>query len=203
MRSSRGGLEAASTLDMMVRNWPRQAAWGSSTASFEESSSSTRVDALKKSRSSRMKILNSSTNEALNSPGLAVMRFSIASLATKSSGPALRCSLFCSVCLISSFRSLGMSLRWAMSRMRVSGTLWRNSPLKEGRRLCMRRAASVICTSAAASSGEGGELRMVSPMLHSKDLNICRARLAWWLGRWCPPVSAHWMAPVLIQVAYT
>jgi len=46
----------------------------------------------------------------LNLPGLAVTRASIASVVCRSSGPALRCSLFCRVCLISAFRSLGMSL---------------------------------------------------------------------------------------------
>lgn len=48
------------------------------------------------------------------------------SVATRSSGPALRCSLFCSVCLISCLSSWGMSLRCAMSRIRVRGVdaLW-------------------------------------------------------------------------------
>ena len=46
---------------------------------------------------------------ATSSPGTAVTRASMASVVCKSSGPALRCSLFCSVCLISALSSLGMS----------------------------------------------------------------------------------------------
>lgn len=50
-----------------------------------------------------------------------VYRASARPLRTRSSGPALRCSLFWMVCLISCFSSCGMSPRCAMSRMRVSG----------------------------------------------------------------------------------
>lgn len=57
---------------------------------------SAKEPALKKSRSSAVKILNSLTKSwEYSAPG-AVMRFSTASVATKSSGPALRCNLFCS-----------------------------------------------------------------------------------------------------------
>jgi len=56
---------------------------------------------LKKSLSSWWNILNCSTNASLYSPGFFVILVSIASVATKSSGPALRWSLFCIVCLIS------------------------------------------------------------------------------------------------------
>jgi hypothetical protein len=45
-------------------------------------------------------------------------------------------------------------------------------------------------------------LRTLYPSM-CEHLNIWSALLAWWLGRWCPPVSTHAMAPVLIQVAYT
>lgn len=41
--------------------------------------------------------------------------WSLGSCPGKATPPAERCSLFCSVCLISSFRDLGMSLRCAMS----------------------------------------------------------------------------------------
>ena len=59
------------------------------------------LPALKKSLSSLWKILNCSTNASLYSPGFWVILASIASVATKSSGPALRWSLFCIVCFIS------------------------------------------------------------------------------------------------------
>ena len=100
------------------------------------------VRALKKSFSSAWKVRNSATKGALYWPGNALMRCSIASVATRSSGPALRCSLFWMVCLISCFRSLGMSLRWAMSRMRVRGTAWVKEPLKEGSQGRMARQLS-------------------------------------------------------------
>lgn len=48
------------------------------------------LPALKKSLSSLWNILNCSTNDSLYSPGFLVIFASIASVATKSSGPAFR-----------------------------------------------------------------------------------------------------------------
>lgn len=69
------------------------------------SNCSVKLPALKKSFNSVKNILNCSTNASLNWPGVLVMRFSIASVAIKSSGPAFLCSLFWIVCLISCFTS--------------------------------------------------------------------------------------------------
>lgn len=59
------------------------------------------LPALKKSLSSRWNILNCSIKDSLYSPGFFVILASIASVETKSSGPAFLWSLFCIVCLIS------------------------------------------------------------------------------------------------------
>lgn len=66
---------------------------------------------MKKSFSSWWKILNCSTNASLYSPGFLVILASMASVATKSSGPALRWSLFCIVCLISCCSMIQKSIK--------------------------------------------------------------------------------------------
>lgn len=133
------------------------------------------LPALKKSLSSRWNILNSFTNDSLYSPGFFVILVSIASVATKSSGPAFRWSLFCIVCLIcnwtinntdnswpiiniekqwdfilyvlwgNTLRSCGMSFRWAISLIRVRGTDAVNSALKDGKHGWIFRMTRTSC----------------------------------------------------------
>lgn len=63
---------------------------------------------------------------------------------TRSSGPALRCSLFWIVCLISCFSSWGMSPRCAMSRMRVSGVDAVYASVKDGSLHAACRESSAV-----------------------------------------------------------
>lgn len=61
-------------------------------------------------------------------------------------------------------------MRCAMSRMRVSGVDTRNSPLKDGSRVCMRRAAMISFSAAALRPPPP---RVASPMTHSSELRAC------------------------------
>ena len=100
--------------------------------------------------------------------------------------------MFCSVCLISSFKSCGMSFLCAMSLMRVIGTEHVNSPLNDGSHGC-----TFLMTNTDDSSSDDASRTIVSMLMKTS-----RATTAMWLGLWWCPSSVHCSTPVLIQRRY-
>ena len=111
-------------------------------------------------------------------------------LRTRSSGPALRWSLFWMVCLISCFSSWGMSPRCAMSRMRVRGVLAVYASVNDGslrhhgRRACRQSVPSSELKSKPSSQAVwlhapvAACSREMCPLLHvsftGRDIAQCR-----------------------------
>mmetsp|Transcript_10774 Transcript_10774/g.45216 ORF Transcript_10774/g.45216 Transcript_10774/m.45216 type:complete len:432 (+) Transcript_10774:1655-2950(+) len=175
--------------------------WACASGSTKGLSASTRSSApvaLKNFLSSAANRQNSLTKSWLYCPSCAstVILRSIASTAMRSSGPALRWILFCNVCLISFFRSWGMSLRCAMSRMRVMGTEQVNSLEKLGSHGCRWR---MIWRSTEDTGAPCLPYSGFRPATVSRLMKTSRETTAGRSGRWWWPSSAHSMCPAAIQ----